>query len=311
MVMRARFVKQMALWGIVVTLAAAACGGSGARETLTRTPVAAETPQPAAGGNLRLLLASSDIAVGRNRVAFGLVDDEAGPLRNAGDVQVSTFFLTNEGREGPIERVGAVFRKWPSGAGGVYTTNLNFDRPGNWGIGVAVTQAEGPARTGSARVSVLEASRTPALGALAPRSRSKTSRDVTGLEQLTTDAQPDRALYEMTIAEALDSGIPLVVTFATPAYCTTATCGPQLEVIKESKSRHHGKANYIHVEVYDNPQDIQGDLSNAKLSPTLVEWGLPSDPWTFVIDAEGLVFAKFEGFATPEELEEAVLEVLR
>ena len=69
--------------------------------------------------------------------------------------------------------------------------------------------------------------------------------------------------------------------------------------------------NFIHIEVYDNPHEIQGDLSNARLSPTLTEWNLPSEPWTFVIDGDGLVQAKFEGFATSEELEDALGTVLR
>jgi len=185
----------------------------------------------------------------------------------------------------------AVFRQWPSGMGGVYTSQVSFDRAGDWGLGVVVTGADGSMRTGSARISVKETSLSPAIGSPAPRGASKTSRDVASLEELTSDLEPDPSLYDMTIMEALDTGKPLVVTFATPAYCASATCGPQVDVIKDSKARHQGEANYIHVEVFDNPQEIQGDLSNARISPTFSEWNLPTDPWTFVVDAEGLVYA--------------------
>ena len=152
-----------------------------------------------------------------------------------------------------------------------------------------------------------ETSATPALGSAAPRSRNKTSRDVGKLGDLTTDTDPDFDLYAKTIAEALDEGKPLVVSFATPAYCRTATCGPQLETIKQLKTTHSGRVNFIHVEVYDNPPEIrESGIAAARLSPILAEWGLPTEPWTFVIDAEGIVRAKYEGYVSAEELGAAI-----
>ncbi len=300
----------------IVALLIAACGGSAEptpqptqeptaqATTATTSPSASEAP-------LQVAFLSSDISVGSNRIVFGLVDSVSGPLRNASDVQLATFFLTSAGQEGPIEDVKAAFRQWPGGMGGVYTSQVSFDRAGDWGLGVVVTGADGSTRTGSARISVKETSFSPAIGSPAPRSASKTSRDVASLEELTSDLEPDPSLYETTIMEALDTGKPLVVTFATPAYCASDTCGPQVDVIKDSKAQHQGEANYIHIEVFDNPQEIQGNLTNGRISPTFSEWNLPTDPWTFVVDAEGLVYAKFEGFATIEELEEALSGVLQ
>ena len=115
----------------------------------------------------------------------------------------------------------------------------------------------------------------------------------------------------MTIAEAIGTGKPLMVVFSTPAFCETATCGPQLEVVEELKDRYKDRTNFIHVEVYDNPAEIQGDLSKGRISPILTEWNLPSEPWTFVVDSGGLVSAKFEGFAPKEELEPALVSVLQ
>ena len=302
----------------IVALLVAACGTSvepapqptQTQEPTTQATTATASPS-ASEAPLQVALASSDVSVGSNRIAFGLIDSVSGPLRNASDVQLTTFFLTSAGQEGPIEDVKAIFRQWPSGLSGVYTSQVSFDRAGDWGLGVVVTGADGSTRTGSARISVREVSLSPAIGSPVPRSKSKTSRDVASLEELTSDSNPDHALYEMTIAEALDTGKPLVVTFATPAYCRTSTCGPQVDVIRDSKAQHQGEANYIHIETFDNPQEIQGDLSNARVSPTFTEWNLPSDPWTFVVDAEGMVYAKFEGFATLEELEEALSGVLQ
>ena len=83
----------------------------------------------------------------------------------------------------------------------------------------------------------------------------------------------------------------------------------QVEVLQELKNRYMGQANFIHVDFYDNPDEIQGDLGRARLSPTVREWKLPSIEWTFVIDRQGIVTARFEGFATIDELQSALMRV--
>ena len=69
-------------------------------------------------------------------------------------------------------------------------------------------------------------------------------------------------------------------------------------------------AEFIHIEVFDNPHLMEGDIANGILSPTLAEWGLVSEPWTFVVDRDGLVQAKFEAFTTRIELVAALIAVL-
>jgi hypothetical protein len=38
------------------------------------------------------------------------------------------------------------------------------------------------------------------------------------------------------------------------------------------------------------------------LAPAVDEWGLPTEPWVFVVDSEGIILGRFEGLVTPEEL---------
>ena len=284
----------------VVTIAAAACSAD-AEPTPTPSP-------PTTGENLRVALASTDIAVGRNRIAFGLIDPAAGAVRDA-RVQVSTFFLAQGGARTPEETAQAVYRKWPVGEAGVYTVEAVFDRPGRWGLGIS-TEVDGSPRKGSVSFEVAETSAAPAVGSPAPRSANKTAGEG-GLDRLTTDPDPDPDLYAMTIAEASDSGRPSLVVFATPAYCTTSTCGPQLRVVKQLKREYSENVNFVHVEVWDNPHEIDGDLSKGRLSPTLAEWGLVTEPWTFILDREGVVSARFEGFVTAGELTGALDAVAR
>ena len=132
---------------------------------------------------------------------------------------------------------------------------------------------------------------------------------------LTTAYEPDAELYRVSVAEAVASGKLSVVVFATPAFCTSPTCGPQVDTVSELRVEHPDAANYIHVELYDNPQEIQGDLSRAELVAAADEWGFTRIPgwtnesWVFVLDGDGIVRQRFEGFATLAELKAALADV--
>jgi hypothetical protein len=311
---RRKLTRRRAVWAVLLPaalLALVVCGGEPATEAVAdATPgTALEASTGTQAAAVQVVAASSDLSVGGNRFVFGLLDSESGPVREA-DVRVSTFYLKGSVLEGPKEEVDAVFRKWPVGPAGIYTVQLSFDMSGNWGIGVAITGLDGVVRRGTTMIQIKEASATPAIGSPVPHSVSKISGNQATLAEITSDLVPDPELYKLTVAAAIDAGAPLMLVFASPAYCQSATCGPQVEVVKALRKKYGGKASFIHVEVYDNPQEIQGDLSRARISPILTEWNLPSEPWTFIVDSDGLLHAKFEGFATGEELEEALVEVI-
>ena len=268
-------------------------------------PAAIDTPAPAKGVTVQII--STDLSVGRNRVAFALLN-ESGGVVSTPNVSVSA---TAPGADGtPSQAVRPAFRKWPLGDLGIYTAQLDFSTAGAWGLSVSIMGWGGVDGSGGAMMEVKAESSTPAIGSPAPASRNKTIDDVESLEQLTTANPPDPELYRLTIADALALGKPLVVVFATPAYCKTATCGPQLGEIGTLKERFEAQAGFIHVEVFDDPHLIQGDLERAVPVPATEEWGLLTEPWTFVVDSDGAVAAKFEAFTTAQEIEEALLPLL-
>ena len=250
---------------------------------------------------------STDLSVGRNRVAFALLN-ESGGVVSTPNVRVSAAPPGADGT--PSQETEATFRKWPLGDLGIYTAQLDFSTAGAWELNVSIMGWGGVDGYGSGILEVNDESATPAIGSPAPPSRNKTIEDVESLEQLTTANPPDPDLYQMTIADALAVDRPLVVVFATPAYCKTATCGPQLGEIGRLKEQFESQASFIHVEVFDNPHLIQGDLERAVPVPAAEEWGLLTEPWTFVVDSKGDVAAKFEAFTTAQEIEEALLPLL-
>ena len=264
---------------------------------------------PLSPDGLQAIFATPDLGVGVNRVGFALTSS-TGLVRTPAVTVTTTYFAT-EGAEGETRQTAlAVFRLWPYGTRGIYTANLDFAEPGRWGIDIAVPMLDEVGGHAQIFFEVMSVPSAPGNGSPAVGSMNKTLDDVSDIGQLTTGSLQDAELYELTIADAVTSGLPTVVVMASPAFCTNAVCGPQVQVLQELKDEYKGQANFIHVDIYDNPHEIQGDLDRARISPIVVEWALPSTEWTFVIDRRGIVSARFESFATYEEVERALQEVL-
>ncbi len=258
---------------------------------------------------IQIILGTPDVAVGRHRMAF-VLQSEQDLIREPYATVVSRHLLEDGGTGSERETVQAVFRPWPYEIRGSYTTQLTFDMAGKWQIDVTVMDDSGHSRSAQMSFQVEEATKAPDVGVAAVPSESKTLADVEDMGELTTGSLRDPDLYRTTIADAIDSGMPTVIVMASPAFCINAVCGPQVEVLRQLKDKYQGRANFIHVDLYDNPNEIQGDLSRARISPTVLEWRLPSAEWSFVIDRDRNVAARFESFATFDELDQAMERVL-
>jgi hypothetical protein len=124
------------------------------------------------------------------------------------------------------------------------------------------------------------------------------------LTDISSSESPLPALYELTVAEALDAGIPFLVTFSTPAFCQSRLCGPVLEEVIEVMPEYQGRIAFMHIEPYEL-ETLRGGGGFALVSAA-VQWGLPSEPWIFVVGSSGLVEAKFEAIVTAPELRVAL-----
>ena len=322
----------------LAALAAAACSTGGDGETAeptvvpTSPPAAAAAqaptadPEPApeptvrpdmeklnygprSAEGLQAILGTGDLGVGTNR--FGFVMTSQTGFVTEPTTKLTTRFVPDRGDESDVvQRATAYFQPWPYGNRGMYAGELEFDRAGTWRVEIEVVAQDGFPAVADLIVEVGESTAAPNVGEPAIRSVTRTLEDVGSLAELSTGSQQDEDLYRTTLAAAIDSGMPTVVVFASPAFCTNAVCGPQVEVLKELKELYKDDANFVHVDFYDNPHEIQGDLDRARISPAVTEWSLPSIEWTFVIDGNGTVTARFEGFATLSEVEAALKPLL-
>lgn len=310
--------RALAVVAVLALLAALAAGcddDGGAELAATATPAlrfGAGYPvfRDQATG-IRTIFGTPDLAPGEHRVGWVMSDDQG--LISLPVLRVDSYYFPDGPRgrrEGRRASGAARFFPFPYGTRGMYTLRLAFDRPGTWGLEVFVPRPDGSVATTAFAFVVAERTRAVPVGAQAPASRSRTLADVRSIAELSTGSEPDPALYEKSIAAALAERRPLVLVFASPAFCTNELCGPQVEVLSELRRRYADRANFIHVDLYENPHEIRGDLARAVRTTILAEWGVPTDEWTFVIDGHGRVAERYESFVTEGELEEALRRIL-
>ncbi|MFT3865250.1 MAG: hypothetical protein QM729_13315 [Solirubrobacterales bacterium] len=82
---------------------------------------------------------------------------------------------------------------------------------------------------------------------------------------------------------------PILLLFTTPKFCQSRVCGPVLDVARQAQHDFGGKANFIHMEIYN-----ENDLSQL-VRPQVRRFHLPTEPWLFAINREGVVSAAIEG----------------
>ncbi len=316
-----RYAAFLILTVVVMASLFAACSA----EESTSAPIVTRQPTPEATESASVatpqletdwegIVGTTVLRPGSQRVAFLLT--AARSLVTVPEVEVSTYFVAEDGSvDGPHETLTAGFNLWPYGTRGSYVTDLSFEWTGTWRLEIA-GEEEGEPRKAIMEVEVTDGFSVVDVGQQAPASMNRTVAAGAILEELSSAHEPDPALYATSIADALGQGRPTMVVFATPSFCTSATCGPQVETVSQVRRKYDERASFIHVEVYENPHEVEGDLSRARTSPIMDEWGLTSVPewsnesWVFVVDADGVVTARFEAYSTAEELEAALEDVL-
>jgi len=165
--------------------------------------------------------------------------------------------------------------------------------------------------TSKLRVEVKEHSSVPNVDQPAIAVKTLTVKDVPDLAHLSSGTDPDPAMYQVSLDQALASGKPTALLFATPGFCKTATCGPSLQVMQGLQKQYGNKMNFIHVEVYTYPFGESAQRQDSSgLSDPMVAWHLRSEPWLFLIDARGRIAARFEGGITKEEIGPALEKLI-
>ena len=250
------------------------------------------------------ILGSSVLVPGPNRFVFGLIDVKTGvPVKDVTQVDAHYYKLSETGDTGTkINDAQAIYRSEGLPLG-VCVTRTEFTQPGAWGALLIVRPRGAAPYAVQLPFRVVADSPVPRVGQAAPRSRNLIGRDDPTLATIDS-ARPHDGMHELTIADAVQSRKPTVILFATPGFCETATCGPDLQVAQALQARYGDRANFIHIETPSNAAAPQGQR------PTMDEWQFTSEPWLILVDRDGVIAERFEGGLTVAEVEPALQKVL-
>ena len=316
--------------GLITTLTVAACASE---EASAPSPAAVTADAPlcseagAAGeregwplgssGESDFLptVASSLVSVGPSRFLYNVLDTGYRQLASADIPSRVDFYALERDAERPVASVEGAYLA--SGLGrGLYRAEVDFDCVGEWGAEVSIELPDGETQTVRLRFAVHPQGGTPALGSPAPRSDSPVAMTLEEAAAISTDLNPYVPAYHKTVAETVTSGMPSLVFFATPAFCQTGYCGPTVELVKGVAREHAGELEFVNVEPYELQMTANGlqpaldEAGQLQPVPAAVDYGIPVEPYLFLVDAEGDVFAKFEGIVGGEELRAAIEDVL-
>jgi hypothetical protein len=313
---------------------AAGCGGGGGDSTATPPPVAPSIPAPPKsdfpapeGRTLRQLIkdtdAHSELAVspaasvfypGVNRYSFGVAEKDGGQVN---DAEVALYYAAvpqpkpgaksapgNKGQAakaeeqaldqpavGPfparIESLGtkAAFvsqgtAEAPDSAGVIYVADLPFPRGGQWRVAAVIREGDETEGTLLIGANVGEFTHVPRPGDPAPQLQNA-----------------------QDYADALGKE-PILLLFATPRFCQSRVCGPVIDVAEQAKQEFGDKAAFIHMETFNENDPDKG------VRPEVRAFHLPTEPWLFAINREGIVSAAVEGAFGLESMDEVAEKVI-
>lgn len=313
--MRLPVPRQSMLLAIACAVVASACSGGGKPEPSPSPDSLQVLCQGTTGINL--ISTETPVNPGQNEFSFGLITDNGGVV-TGGSPQVWLAKNRIGSASGPVAATWYPFA--PASATddtsprtalpGTYASQLSVPGVGNWIVGVVVGQGSGKL-CGTAKLEATDQSIPAPIGSKAISVKTPVATTDRQLRMIDTRIPPS-PLHYISLNNALKNGKPTVVTFATPLLCESMLCGPVVdEVLLAFQKVGADKANFIHVEEFLPGEDLTpppATLENQ--SPGFKAYGFTTEPWTLVIDAKGIIKARFEGPVTAAMIEAALQPLL-
>jgi hypothetical protein len=298
----------------------AGCGGSAPEQGTTPAPSASDFPTPgtrtieqladtASPSEYQVVPAGKVFEPGRTRYSFGVID---GGGSQVVDQQVAIYAT-----RGPKDKVLGPFpasveslatdpsfsaqttSQDPGAAKAIYVSELDLPSAGNWYLLAYLNSESGPQ---GAQLPTIQASDDNAVvdvGEPAPRVSTPTPADVGGdISKIDTRIPADN-MHRSDLRDVLGKK-PVILVFSTPQLCESRVCGPVVDVQAQVAEEMGDRAEFIHSEIYN-----ENEIGNG-VRPPVKAFRLPSEPWLFAIDENGIVRDRIEGPFGIEEVRRAV-----
>ncbi len=265
------------------------------------------------GGGTELGLAGSIFVAGReNRVAFGVIDQDAGFVYGKTAVYVARS--PGAPAQGPyvapadVLVTDAPYRSQQAATeadpfAAVYAAQVPLGKPGSYAV-LAVTLVGGKPVAAPSQIKVVSAARdkVPDVGEQAPKVQTDTVASAGGDVEAIDTRRPTSDMHGDF--SKLVGTKPVALLFATPQLCQSRVCGPVVDVALQLRARYGDDVEFIHQEVYADNDPNKG------LRKPLQEFHLPSEPWLFVVGKDGKITARLEGSFGLDAVEQALKTAL-
>jgi hypothetical protein len=190
----------------------------------------------------------------------------------------------------------------PDVADVVYSADIDFPSAGEYRPVALIKERDGWAKVGLRSIRVGEFAKIPRPGEKAPLIHTPTAKSGGNPAELSTRVPPDTQ-NRVNYADVLGKE-PILLLFTTPKFCQSRVCGPVVDVAQQAQHQFEGKANFIHMEIYNENDPSKG------VRPQVRRFHLPTEPWLFAINREGVVSATVEGGFGTKLMDRAVEKVI-
>ena len=297
------------------------CGDSNPESDSAKAPSAAEFPSPtgksieelasqAKPTDLNLAPAGKVFETGKSRFSFAVLDKSGNQVV---DRQVA-LYLTR----GPKDKVTGPYpakveslvtdpsfraqttSQDPSAAKAVYvSSDIDLPTSGNWFVLAFIKAPDGYEGAQLPTIKVTKKGSVVGVGDQAPSVNTPVPSDVGGdLSKIDTRIPADN-MHEADLADVLGKK-PVVVPFSTPQLRESRVCGPVVDIQAQVAEETGDDVEFIHSEIFNDNDPNKG------VRPPVKAFGLPTEPWVFAIDKNGVVKERIEGAFGIEELRQAV-----
>lgn len=179
-----------------------------------------------------------------------------------------------------------------------YPVPFTFTAPGTYALSTTVGGAASPVA-----FKVNEPGALPLIqpGQQLPVTDTPTETDGRGVDPICTRSAGTCPLHGVNLRDALATGRPIALLISTPAFCQIGVCGPVLEMLLAQRSAYP-TVQFLHAEVYRQPEATPGDPSGGGLAPIVEAFGLNYEPALFLAGADGVVKTRLDNVFDKTEI---------
>jgi hypothetical protein len=247
--------------------------------------------------NVTVVSVQGETLAGQNRrFPFALFDLKSNQPYTNGSAKLWVAKDQTSPALGPFQ---ATWHDEGLGAKGVYVAHVPLATDGPWLV-LAVATAPGASQTlvGGTQVGVGRRTKQPVPGDKAISVATPTFKNHRGVNPICTQ-NPPCSMHDISLDDALANGKPTVLIIATPEFCESRTCGPEVAIVDAIKKTTAG-VNFVHIEQFKDDTEAP---AKGILAPGAAAWKLEEEPSVYFIGKDGMIVERFVGAAAADEVD--------